>query len=280
MLFGANAVAMKFSLAGIGPYTNAGLRFSIAAAALVVWARLTHRPLRITAAQLKYMVFLTLVFYVQISFFYTGMSKTSASHGVLIGNLLPFVVMVIAHNFLPDEKIEMRKSLGLVFGFLGVCLLFFDKTAVASASFEGDLLVVLAVLTWGCNAVFIKKIIHDFHPIQITIYPMLLGVPLYFLSGFFFDDGMIANGSAPVILGLLYQVLTASFGFISWNGLIKKYGATPLHSFVFLMPFSGVFFGVLLLNEPLTPALMAAIVLVTSGLIIINRQPSRKTAFS
>ena len=47
MSFGANAVAIKISLKGIGAFTVAGLRFSIAAFAIIVWALFTGRPLGI-----------------------------------------------------------------------------------------------------------------------------------------------------------------------------------------------------------------------------------------
>ena len=45
ILFGANVVAVKVSLKGIGPYTAASMRFALAAVALAAWARATGRPL-------------------------------------------------------------------------------------------------------------------------------------------------------------------------------------------------------------------------------------------
>ena len=75
----------------------------------------------------------------------------------------------------------------------------------------------------------------------------------------------------PVALSLLYQALvTASFGFIAWNTLIKKYGATALHAFIFVMPIAGVFLGIAILGEPLTSHLLAAISLIVAGIMVIN----------
>jgi drug/metabolite transporter (DMT)-like permease len=73
---------------------------------------------------------------------------------------------------------------------------------------------------------------------------------------------------------MAYQAfVTASFGLIGWTMMIKRYGASTLHSFIFIMPISGVFFGVVMLGEPLTMGLIGSIVLVTVGLIIVNRSP-------
>jgi len=46
VIFGANAVAIKIGLAGIGIFTSAGLRFSIAAIAIVIWAKITRRSFK------------------------------------------------------------------------------------------------------------------------------------------------------------------------------------------------------------------------------------------
>ncbi len=71
---------------------------------------------------------------------------------------------------------------------------------------------------------------------------------------------------------MLYQTLvTPAFGFVAWNTIIRKLGATALHSFVFIMPVSGVFLGVTLLGEPVTANLIYAIVLVVTGLIVVNK---------
>ena len=46
-----------------------------------------------------------------------------------------------------------------------------------------------------------------------------------------------------------------------------------LSAFSFLTPLFGVAAGHLVLNEPLTPAFAAAVVLVAAGLVLVNRTP-------
>ncbi len=82
---------------------------------------------------------------------------------------------------------------------------------------------------------------------------------------------MIKTLNATVINAILYQsVIAASYGFIAWNSLLQRFGATALHSFVFLMPLAGVFFGVVLLGEPLSIYLALSVMMIISGLIIVN----------
>ena len=276
VLFGANATAIKISLGGLGLFTTAAIRFGGAAVVICLWAYFTGKPIRINGHQMRLMLILGIVFYVQLSLFYLGLSRTTASHGTLISNILPFVVLVLAHFFLDEERFSGRKMVGLVLGFGGVVMLLGDTGKVDQAALQGDLFVLAAVLVWGCNAVYTKRIIATFHPIQITLFPLAVATPLFLVSALFMDQEMIGRVDVPILVSMLYQTLvTASFGLIGWMMMIKKYGATTLHSFIFIMPLSGVFFGVMILDEPLTVNLIGAILLVTIGLVIVNRAPRK-----
>jgi drug/metabolite transporter (DMT)-like permease len=96
---------------------------------------------------------------------------------------------------------------------------------------------------------------------------------MFLLSGYFWDGEMVRFIDASIIKAMLYQTfVTASFGFVAWNTMIRRFGATALHSFVFIMPISGVFLGVTLLGEPITANLISSIVLVVAGLVVVNRK--------
>lgn len=277
ILFGANAVAVKISFTGLGIFTSAGVRFSIAALAIFCWARLAGKPLAIRKSQFSQLVPLALIFFVQLALFFTGLNKTTASHGTLIANVLPFGVMLLAHFFVPGEVIVLKKFIGLILGFSGVILLFFDSARFTAEMVAGDLLILLAVGVWSCNAVYTKRIISDYHPIQITLYPMMMSSLLFLGCGFIFDDTMVRKIDPTIIKAMLYQIfVTASFGMVAWNTLIRKYGATSLHSFVYIMPVSGVVLGVLILGEPVTYNLIASVLLIATGLIIVNRSVKTK----
>jgi drug/metabolite transporter (DMT)-like permease len=271
ILFGANAVAVKISLTGLGVFTTIGLRFGIAVVVLLLWASCTGKPLAINRRQALRLAPLGLIFFAQLALFYFGQGMTTASHGTLIANVLPFVVMVLAHFYIPGDTITLQKVVGLVLGFVGVAVLFFDTAALSGEALRGDVLILIAVLVWACNVVYVKRIIAGFHPLQITLYPMIMTVPAYLLCGYLFDGEMIRSIDGAVVKALLYQALvTASFGFVAWNTLMSRYGATVLHSFVFIMPISGVFLGVVMLGEPVTANLVTSILLVTTGLIVVN----------
>jgi drug/metabolite transporter (DMT)-like permease len=276
ILFGGNAVAIKFSLTGIGLFTNIGLRFSIAALALLLWAKWAGKTPRLRTEQVWPLALLSVLFTVQIGGFYAGLSRTAASHAILISNVLPFVVTILAHYLLPGERIVPRKIVGMLLGFGGVALLFGDAAAMSREVLLGDLVVFCSVLVWGCSAILLKRLSATIHPLALTLYPMVFSGPFYLVCGWLMDGVMIRSLDSAVLAAMFYQsLITAAFGFVIWNTLIKNYGASTVHAYVFLMPISGVLLGVLLLGEPLTGNLLGAIALVTVGLIVQHRGKKR-----
>ncbi len=270
-LFGVNAVAIKISLTGIGSLTAAGLRFFFAAVTIAIWAFITGRAFKIKQGQFKHLVLLSIIFTVQLSLFYIGLSKTYASRSVLIANLLPFMVLFLSHYFIPGDRITVKKFIGIMMGFTGVVFMFFERKGVTTDLQTGDIIVFMAVLIWSGNAVYTKKIINNFVPFQLVFYPMIFAAPFFFIGGVFMDEKMIFDLNYKVMCGLLYQIfVTASFGFVAWSTLLKKYGASALHSFVFIMPIAGVSLGGILLGEPITSKILVALILITSGILLVH----------
>ena len=271
VIFGGNVVAIKLTLTGMGPLTSAGLRFALAAAAIACWAHLTGRSFRIQADQVFPLLFVSIGFTIQLCLFYLGLERTYASRGVLISNLLPFFVLFLSHRFIAGERITLKKLWGILLGFSGVATMFAGGLKFSGSIHSGDLLILAAVIVWSGNVVYTKRIINAFQPFHLVIYPMLVSVPVFLAAGFLWDGAMLFNLNATVISAYVYQSLvSAAFGFVAWNSLLQRFGASTLHSFVFIMPISGVVFSGLILQEPITPNLIVAMILIAAGILMIH----------
>jgi drug/metabolite transporter (DMT)-like permease len=275
-IFGSNAVAIKLAFTGLGVFTTAAIRFSIAALAIFVWARLTGQTIGLKKGQLRQVLILATLFAIQLSMFYLGLSKSNASRGTLIANLLPFWVLFLAHFFIPGDRITGRKFLGIILGFSGVAFMFAETKGVAAGFRVGDLIILSATIIWACSVIYLKRIIGTFNPFQVTFYSMIFSAPVFFLEALLWDAPMVSQLNLKVIGAVLYQSLvTAAFGFVTWNTLLQKYGAVALHSFIFIMPISGVVLGGLLLGEPITVKILTALALIVAGILIVHLKPRK-----
>lgn len=276
VLFGANAVAIKVSLTGLGPFTCAALRFAMAAVVVAVWARATGRHLTIKAGHSGQLWIISAGFTLQLALFYLGLSRTDAARATLVANLQPFFILFLAHKFIPGDRITPRKMGGILLGFSGVCLVFMENSGLASMPRTGDTIVLATAFVWACNAVYVKRVIDHFSAFQLVLFPMLFSVPVFAVLGLFVDRPMIGHISPTVTGAMLYQgLVTASFGFVAWNHLLGKYGAVALHSFIFIMPISGVVLGNLILGEPITGKLTGAMGLIATGIVVVHWRRKR-----
>lgn len=277
VLFGSNAVAVKLAFAGVGVFTAAAIRFGIAALAIFLWARITGRTIVLKKGQFHQVLIFSLLFTVQLSLFYLGLSKSNASRGTLLSNLLPFFILFLAHFFIPGDRISRRKFFGILLGFTGVVFMFMDEKAIQAGFRTGDIIILCAVTIWSCSTVYLKRIISTFSPFQVVLYSTMFSVPLFLVEALLWDKAMIFNLDAPVIGAILYQsLITASFGFVAWNTLLKKYGAVSLHSFVFIMPIAGVALGGLVLGEPITMKILLALAFIVFGILVVHWQPKKE----
>jgi drug/metabolite transporter (DMT)-like permease len=270
-LFGANAVAIKFSLTGLGTFTTAGIRFGVAALIIFLWAKVTNHSFGIDRRRIPKLLIASLIFTFQLSLFYFGISKTNASRGTLLVNLQPFFILFLAHFFIPGDRITIRKLSGLLLGFSGVAFVFLEKKGITADLQTGDFIILFASFIWACNGIYTKKLLNDFEPFHLVFYPMLFSAPVFILEAFLWDPVMVTRIDGEVLVSMFYQtIVTAAFGFVAWMTLLRKYGAVALHSFTFVMPIAGVFLGGTLLKEPITAKIITALGLIVAGLLVIH----------
>ncbi|WP_155324242.1 DMT family transporter [Desulfosarcina ovata] len=280
VIFGGNAVAIKLTLTGMGPLTTAGLRFALAAIAIALWALATGRSFRIRPGQRFQLMIVSSGFTLQLCLFYLGLDRTFASRGILISNLLPFFVLFLSHRFIPDEKITWQKMAGIGMGFCGVAFMFLGHTGAYGAFHSGDPIVLAAVIVWSCNVVYTKRIISAYAPFHLVLYPMMVSVPVFLCAGVLSGEMMVFDLNATVLGAYAYQsLISAAFGFVAWSTMLQRYGASTLHSFVFIMPIAGVVFSALILQEPITPNIVVALILIAGGILMVQRSP-KKAVFS
>jgi drug/metabolite transporter (DMT)-like permease len=277
-LFGANTVAIKISLKEMGPFAVAGIRFALAALAIFAWAAVTGRSFRLRTGQWGPLAILSIIFPLQLALFYLGIAKTNASRASLIINMLPFWVLFLSHFFIPGDSLNRRKLFGILAGFIGVIFLFIETKGVSADFQTGDLVVLAATLLWAGNVVYTKIIIATYRPFHLVLYPMVFSVPVFMVASLLFDRAMVSRISPAGIAAMIYQsLITAAFGFVAWSNLMQKYGATAMHSFVFIMPIAGVSLAYLILGEPLTAHLLTAAACITAGILIVHFKAGRIT---
>jgi drug/metabolite transporter (DMT)-like permease len=139
--------------------------------------------------------------------------------------------------------------------------------------FTGDLMMVGAALAWAATTLVIKaSALNAAPPEKTLLYQLVISAPMSALGSLALGERMFDYPSALAVGSLAYQtVWVVSITFAIWFAMVVRYSASRLSAFTFLTPLFGVAAGHLVLGEPLTPAFLAAVVMVAAGLVLVNR---------
>lgn len=274
MTWGLQQVAVKVASAGISPLWQAGLR-SLGAALLVwAWTALRRIPLFERDATLVPGIAAGALFAAEFAFVYYGLQFTSASRGVIFLYTAPFFVALGARWLLPNESMRAAQWLGMALAFAGVLVLFGENLLrPAGQAWIGDLMMLVAAMFWAATTLTVKALVLNRVVAEKTLlYQLGVSAPLLLLAALALGEPGVFAPGVLVVGSLAFQtVMVAGISFLLWFWLVRQYPATRLSSFSFMTPVMGVLAGGLLLGEPLTPAVFAALLLVGAGIWVANR---------
>lgn len=276
LLWGGNSVFIKLGLEGIPPLAMAGLRFALGTLTVGIGALFLKVSLRPQTGQWRGLVALSLLFVVQISLLNLGTHFTSANRSTILMSAYPFFTALFAHFLIPGDQLDTSKIAGLVLSFSGIALIFGESLHLDTTDFLlGDLLVLTSALLLGLRQVALKWLVHNQHPFQVVFWQALLSLPLFALLSQHWESNATYTLSLPILGAVLYQgVIVAGLCFLLWTSLLQSHSASRLVVFSFTTPIFGVWLSALILDETVSLLLVAGLLLVTIGIIVVNRNPS------
>jgi drug/metabolite transporter (DMT)-like permease len=272
--WGINQVAIKIANAGISPVLQVGLRSAVALVFVFAWARARGVRLFERDRTLWAGIVAGLLFGSEFFLMYVGLQHTTASRGVVLLYLAPFVVAFGAHYLIPGDRLSVLKVIGLAAALAGLAAAMWEGLAAPGRpTLLGDLLSLAAAVMWGATTVFIRSSrLKRSAPEKVLLYQLAVSAaimpPLSYLMG---EPG-ITDPSAHVLWAFAYTVVVVAFAsYVAWFWLVRNYPPTRISAFTFLSPVFGVVSGNLLLGEAFTPSLAVALALIALGIYLVNR---------
>ncbi len=272
LLWGLNYSAIRFSNAGLSPIFTACLRTSIASVCGILYCVAIRQPLFQKGVILLHGMVVGLLFGLEFVCLYLGVLYTDTARAAVFVYLAPFMVALGAHALL-GEKLNLIKTAGFVFAFLGVCLVFRGKPQNYSEVMAlGDALEIMAAAFWAATTLYIKKYLAlKVHPINTFLYQLVFSIPVLLLAAYVVEERWVTGFDRYVAASLIYQSFIVAFAsFLAWFKLIHVYPVGALSAFTFLTPVFGVFFGATILKEQLTSGLIFGLGLVCLGIYCTN----------
>lgn len=276
-LWGLNQVATKLALLEFPPLAQAAARSAGAALLVLAWARWRGIALFERDGTLAAGLLAGALFALEFGCLFVGLQYTGASRIVVFVYLAPFVVALGMVFVLRSERLSVPQWAGMGAAFAGVAWAFaegFGAPAAGPRQWLGDMLGVAGALLWGLTTLTIRATrLHSAAAEKTLLYQLAVSAPLLAVAAGLAGETWPTALSWTTLGAMAFQTVVITFAsYLLWFGLMRRYPATQLSSFTLLTPIAGLLAGTLLLDEAVTPRLLAALLAVVAGLWLVNRR--------
>jgi drug/metabolite transporter (DMT)-like permease len=272
-VWGSTWLVIKIGLTRIPPFLSAGLRFAVATVILliIVKARRVVVPFDADAKKL-YVVLAVLSYIVPFGMVYWGQQYIPSGLSSILFAAYPFWVAVFSQLLLVNERLNVFKLVGIVFGFVGLLIIFAGDIHLSDASgLLGMTAVLLSTVLQGLALVLIKKYGRHVSPFAMNLVGMSWGaVGLVSLSLVTENYGGLVWDRTAIGSVLYLAVFGSVLGFVTYHWLLKRTEAVYLSLVSFINPIVAVILGAIVLDETLTPSVFTGASFVLSGILLAN----------
>ena len=185
----------------------------------------------------------------------TALGITQASNVAFIICTAPLLTTILSLLFYKSEKATKGLVYGSLLALIGVGLVVFNGSVVLKLSPVGDLLTLLAALSWAFYSLVIKRMTGRYPTVFITrkifFYGVLTILPAFLLHPLQPDFDVLLQ---PLVLSnlLFLAVLASLICYILWNVVLKQLGTMRASNYIYLNPLVTMVASVLILHEQIT----------------------------
>ncbi|HYP25468.1 MAG TPA: EamA family transporter [Blastocatellia bacterium] len=276
VIWGSTWLVIKVGLEDLPPLTFAVARFVIAAALLfgVVLVRRVPLP-RNRKDWTLLAVTGVLSFTINYGAVFWGEQHVSSGLAALLQATIPAFGLVIAHYYLPGERMTVIKIIGVLLGIAGVGLILSNQVSDhGMLALLGSAVIVLGAFAAAYANVLVKARGGHLHPAMLAFGQMIFGLVPLLVAGLATEGNPAHfNWTPRAWLSVLYlAVVGSSLAFMLYYWLVKNMDVTKTMLIALVTPLIAVVLGMAVLGESLTWRIVTggAAILCGIGLITLR----------
>ena len=266
----------------LGTITFISLRFLLAGIIILIFGLITKVPLfKVNKKQILLIIILGLFnTTLQYFFFNIGVNNTPGIKASILGQFGIFFSVILAHFVYKDDRLNIRKILGLTLGFIGLILVNLNKGSSNLLHFTllGEGFMILSGIASSLAMFIAKRIGKEVPTIVYTSWQMIVGSLMLLCVGYLMGGDVTTLHFTPrSFILFIYLALLSSVAFCLWYYILQYRKIGEISLYKFFVPVSGTLLTALFVpGETLLPIYIVALLLVSVGIIIVNRKPPKK----
>lgn len=276
LIWGSTYLAIRIAVETIPPFIMAGVRFLIAGALLVVWQRRRGAPAPQPVHWRSALIIGGLLLLGGNGGVTWAEQEVPSGLAALVIATVPIWIVVFSFLRRGSSRPNGRTIFGVLLGLAGIALLVGPSNLAATQGIRpiSYAVLLLAPMLWSLGSLYSRTAKLPPAPLLATGMEMLMGGGLLLLAATLtrewsgFDPAAISLRSA---LAFLYLVLIGSFiGFTAYIWLLHNTTPARATTYAYVNPVVAVFLGWLILSEPVTPPMLAAMTIILFSVLLIS----------
>lgn len=278
LIWGSTWLFIKLGLEDLPPLTFAGIRFVIACTILLVIIRIRGLKLPRTSSDIKLLALTgVLSFTVNYGTIFWGEQHISSGLAAVLQATIPVFGLVIAHFYLPGEKMTWGKIFGVVLGVIGVAVVFSNQLAVAGGlALAGSVAVVIGSGVVAYSNVLVKSRGKHLDPAVLAAGQMFFGlIPLLLIGIPLEGNPFKFHWTMMAVASMLYLAIVGSvIAFILYYWLVHNMDVTKSMLIALVTPVVAVILGMIVLHEELNwrTIVGGAMIMAGIGFIVVKKR--------
>lgn len=266
-IWGSSFLFMRLSIEAFGPFALVEVRVGLGAIFLLIFAALRGKLGAIKPHIRR--VSVVGIFAAGLPFlcFNIAAQTVPASFMAVINAMTPLFGAIIARVWL-KEQLTGPRIFGLLIGFSGIVVLVWkDLSFGAGGMGQGVLACLTASLCYGYAACYTTRYLKGVDPLALAAGSVTAAAVALLPTAIW------AWPSTPVPASawgaaLALALLCTGLAYIIYYRLVDSVGATRSITVTFLVPLFGIFWGAVILNEPISMRMLVGTAIVLFGTLL------------
>jgi drug/metabolite transporter (DMT)-like permease len=278
-IWGGSYLLIKYALEDLSAPMIVWGRVAIAALVLLVALRVTGGPAAVSGAARDLrrrprsaLLLGTLAIALPFMLITLGELEVPSGLTAVLISPAPLFVALLAPFIDPSERLDRRQGIGTLVGLLGVALVVGVESVQTFWEFVGALAMLGAAACYALSSFVVKRRYGHLASMQTSFVSItvatVLTLPLALVT---LPDA--APGARAVLSVVALGALGTALAFVIFYKLINEVGAGRASLVAYLAPGVALFYGALLLDEAITVAAVAGLVLILGGVALASRTP-------
>jgi len=272
IIWGSSFVLMKEGLTALSAYQVASLRMLFSGLVLLPFAISAFKKI---PKEKMGIVFLAgfIGNFIPAYLFCIAETNIDSSLAGILNSLTPLFTILVGLSFF-NTNINKQKMIGVIIGFIGLCLLFAAGKNISFQNLGFASLVLVATFFYGLNVNVVGKYLKNIRAIDIvSVAFAFLIIPsalILYISGYFsmsFDNPHFQQATlASIVLG----VIGTSIASILFYMLIKRSTIVFASMVTYGIPVIAVAWGVYF-GESISLLQVGSLLIILAGVYIVNK---------